>query len=327
MTRKRGATALAWLVGLLLLAWVLRQVSWRALWEILRGLTWGQVGLLALLNGLILLGLTARWRAFVSVLPRPLSFMMLFQARLAAFALSYFTPGPQFGGEPIQVVVQHLAGTPLSAATATVGLDKLVELVTNFAVLGLGVVALWVVGLGSAQARWWASLWVLALLLMPLGYSVLLWRGWYPLARLLGWMRTWHKAAWWQRGLGMLVQSESLAVDLVRVRPRALVWALGWSMLAWVGMMVEFGLSARFLGAALSPLETLAALAAVRFAFLLPMPGGLGALSASLMIVFTALGYDPNAALALSFYIRARDLMLGLLGMLLAGRLVPGKHL
>ncbi len=322
MTRKRGATALAWLAGLILLAWVLRQVSWRGVWHILQGLTWAQVGLLALLNGLILLGLTARWQAFVAILPRPLSFMMLFQARLAAFALSYFTPGPQFGGEPIQVVVQHLAGTPLSAAAATVGLDKLVELLTNFAMLGLGVMALWAVGLGSVQARWWISLLTLALLLMPLGYAVLLWRGWYPVARVLGWMRSWFNAPWWQQGLAMVIQSESLAVDLIRVRPRALVWALGWSMLAWLGMIVEFGLSAHFLGAALSPLETLAALAAVRFAFLLPMPGGLGALSASLMIVFTALGYDPNAALALSLYIRARDLTLGALGAFLAGRLV-----
>jgi uncharacterized membrane protein YbhN (UPF0104 family) len=52
------------------------------------------------------------------------------------------------------------------------------------------------------------------------------------------------------------------------------------------------------------------------------MPGGLGALSASQVLVFGAMGFDPNSAMALVLYIRGRDLITGAIGALLAARLV-----
>lgn len=322
MSRKRWVTMLAWGAGLGLLAWALRHVSWTDLWTILRGLTVPQMGLLVLLNGLVLLALTERWRTFVATLPQPVSFFDLFQARLAAFSVSYFTPGPQFGGEPLQVIALRARQVPASAATATVALDKLVELLVNFTVLALGVMALWMVGIGDARSRALVSLLSAGLLLLPLVYLLLLWRQYHPFAALFRWLAARRAQGRLKQGLGMLAESEALAGELARTRPRALLRALVWAGVAWAWMLLEFGLSARFLGAALSPAETLAALAAARFAFLLPLPGGLGALSSSLVLVFSALGYDPNAAMALVIYIRARDLITGLIGALLAGRML-----
>ena len=325
MTRRRWTALLAWGAGLALLAWALRHISWPDLWAILRGLTLGQLALLLLLNLLILLTLTARWRAFVVTLPQRIPFLTLFQARLAAFAVSYFTPGPQFGGEPLQVLGLRMHGTPTSAATATVALDKLVELLTNFTVLGLGVMALWAVGLGDARGRTLASVLAAALLALPLLYLLLLWRRRHPFAVLFRWLAARRTAGRLKRGLGVLAESEALAGELARTRPDVLLRALAWAGAGWVLMLLEFGLSARFLGAALSPAATLAALAAARVAFLLPLPGGLGALSSSLVLVFSAMGYDPNAALALTLYIRARDVLLGLAGAVLAGRLFRAR--
>ncbi len=324
MTRRRSATLLAWLMGLALLAWSLRQVSWPDLWATLHGLSPQALAWLALLNGLILLVLTARWRVFVQTLPRVPSWTTLFKARLAAFSVSYFTPGPQFGGEPLQVIALHQQGMPVSAATATVTLDKLVELITNFSVLGLGVMALWLVGLGETRARVGASLLALGLLALPLAYMLALMRSHRPLTALARGLAARRPAGRFKHALVVWMESEALAGELARTRPRVFLRALVWAALAWVLMLTEFGLSARWLGAALSPLETLAALAAARFAFLLPMPGGLGALASSQVLVFTALGYDPNAAMALVLYIRARDLTLGVIGAVLAGRIFQG---
>ena len=322
MTNKRWLTLLAWAAGLALLAWALRQVSWPDLWAILRGLTAAQLGLLALLNLVILLALTARWRVFVRTLPQHISFLTLFKARLAAFSVSYFTPGPQFGGEPMQVIALRSQTIPTSAATATVALDKLVELLTNFTVLALGVMALWAVGIGDARSRVLVSLLAAGLLLLPLIYLALLWKQRHPFAAVFRWLAARRGQGRLKQGLGMLAESEALAGELARTRPEVLLRALIWAGLAWALMLLEFGLSARFLGAALSPVETLAALDAARFAFLLPLPGGLGALSSSLVLVFSAMGYDPNAAMALMLYIRARDLIIGAAGAFLAGRLL-----
>lgn len=322
MSRKRWMTLLAWGAGLALLAWALRHVSWSELWAILRGLTLAQLGLLALLNGLILLALTERWRTFVATLPQHVSLLALFEARLAAFSVSYFTPGPQFGGEPLQVIALRARQAPASAATATVALDKLVELLTNFTVLALGVMALWMVGIGDARARTLAALVAAGLLGLPLFYLLLLWRHRHPFAAVFHRLAARRGQGRLKRMLRMLAESEALAGELARTRPETLLRALVWAGAAWALMLLEFGLSARFLGAALSPVETLAALAAARFAFLLPLPGGLGALSSSLVLAFSAMGYDPNAAMALVIYIRARDLITGLMGAALAGRLL-----
>ncbi len=322
MSRKRWMTLAAWVAGLALLTWALRHVSWSDLWAILSGLTLAQLGLLALLNVLILLALTGRWRTFVSTLPQHIPFFALFQARLAAFSVSYFTPGPQFGGEPLQVIALRARQAPASAATATVALDKLVELLTNFTVLALGVIALWMVGIGDVRSRTLVSLVAAGLLFLPLFYLLMLWKRRHPFAAVFRRLAARRAQGRLKRGLGMLAESEALAGELARTQPRTLLRSLVWAGAAWALMLLEFGLSARFLGAALSPVETLAALAAARFAFLLPLPGGLGALSSSLVLVFSAMGHDPNAAMALVIYIRARDLITGLIGAALVGRLL-----
>ena len=322
MTRGRWATVAAWGAGLLLLAWALRQISWPDMWAYMRGLSLAELALLIALNLCILLALTARWRAFVAALPQRVPFITLFQARLAAFLVSYFTPGPQFGGEPMQVIALRTRGAPASAAAATVALDKLVELLTNFTVLALGVMALWLAGLGDVQARLWGSLLAVTLLALPLVYLLALGLGRHPFAAAFRWLAARRPRGRLKRGLGVLAESELLAGELARSRPGVMLRALAWAGAAWALMILEYGLSARFLGAPLSPVQTLAALAAARFAFLLPMPGGLGALSSSQALVFSALGFDPSAALALVAYIRARDLLIGLAGAALAGRLL-----
>ena len=322
MSRKKLATLALWGAGFLLLFWALRRVSWPDLWAILRSLSPAELALLILLNIGVLLALTRRWQAFVATLPQAIPFSTLFKARLASFSVSYFTPGPQFGGEPMQVIALHQKQIPASLATATVALDKLVELLVNFTVLGLGVVALWSVGIGDVRSRTWVSILALSLISIPGFYLFLLWRKKHPFAALFRWMAARRGEGKVQRGLSILAESEALAGELARTRPVVFLHSLVWASLAWALMLLEYALSARFLGASLSPVQTLAALAAARFAFLLPMPGGLGALSASQVLVFGAMGFDPNSAMALVLYIRGRDLITGAIGALLAARMV-----
>jgi uncharacterized membrane protein YbhN (UPF0104 family) len=54
--------------------------------------------------------------------------------------------------------------------------------------------------------------------------------------------------------------------------------------------------------------------------FLLPIPAGLGALEAGQVFALGALGYSPVQAISLALLIRARDLLFGGLGVLLASR-------
>jgi uncharacterized membrane protein YbhN (UPF0104 family) len=85
-------------------------------------------------------------------------------------------------------------------------------------------------------------------------------------------------------------------------------------------MVSEYLLITSFLGIGLHGWQTVAAWTTSWLAFLVPLPGGLGALEAGQ--VFTLGVFEVSAALAIgvALLIRARDLLIGSLGLLVASR-------
>ena len=304
----------------LLLWWALRTVPFIDIWDALRQLKLWQLGVLLGLNILVLVAMTARWWVILDAENPGIPFLQLVRYRLAVFGLSYFTPGPQVGGEPLQVIyLQRDHGVSLARATAAVIMDKLLEFLANFILLGIGLTAAIRVGLitrGSTQAL--GSLIPLAaILLWPLIHLVLLYRGKYPLSTLARAALSSTKKQKWIR---LVVVSERMAGGFTRRHPRALLAALGFSLLAWAGMAAEYFMMAGFLQAQLTAEQTLAALTAALFAFLMPLPGGLGALEASQVYVMTAFGHTAAIGIGISLLMRARDILNGGLGLLLASR-------
>jgi hypothetical protein len=304
----------------LLLWWALRTVPLIDIWSALRQLKLWQIGTLLGLNLLVLGAMTARWWTILNAENPGIPFLKLVRYRLAVFGLSYFTPGPQVGGEPLQVIyLRRDYGVSFARATAAVIMDKLLEFLANFILLAVGLTAAVRVGLitrGSTQAI--GSLIPLAaILLWPLIHLVSLYRGKYPLSALV---RAAFSSAKKQKWMRLVVVSERMAGSFTRRHPRALLAALGFSLLAWAGMAAEYFMMAGFLQAQLTGEQTLAALTAALFAFLMPLPGGLGALEASQVYVMTAFGHTAAIGIGISLLMRARDILNGGLGLLLASR-------
>jgi uncharacterized membrane protein YbhN (UPF0104 family) len=86
-------------------------------------------------------------------------------------------------------------------------------------------------------------------------------------------------------------------------------YALG-GLLQWSGFLAELWLIYAFMGVPLNAFALLTVAVAARLAFLLPLPGGLGALEAGQMLALTSLGGDPAVAAAACGIMRARDLVL-----------------
>ncbi len=328
--RAKLLTFLPWLIALGVLAWVLRTVPLAETWAALRGLRPWQLGALVLANGLVLAALNGRWWLLLRALDATVAFGAALGYRLAAFGLSYFTPGPQFGGEPLQVLlVERRQGVPRPSALAAMTLDKALELLVNFAFLLLGVaVVVQYRLLGAAVGRETAVVPVV-LFCLPVGFLVATWSDRRPLSRVMGlalllpiwqWRPVWRER--YGRGLDALAHSEQRAAALFRTYPSAVAAAVGMSLLAWLLMLAEFWLMVRFLGPALTPLQLVVTLTAVRLAFLLPLPGGLGALEASLVLAFAALGLPPALGISAALLIRARDVILGLVGLWWGSRLL-----
>lgn len=303
-----------WLVAGLLLWLVVRAVPLREVGRALAGLRGWQLGVLGLLNGLVLLVLNGRWYLLLRGLGYRLPFAALLGHRLAAFGVSYFTPGPHFGGEPVQVLLlerQH--GVPRSAAIAAVSLDKTVELLLNFGFLAFGVALVVQSGLLGKAVAGQTAVWTLLLLLPPALYLWLIWRGRRPVTWLL-------QRVGWTRGGTAVADSEAQMNVLCQQNPGALLGAVALSALGWGLMIAEFYAMIAFLGAPLTLGQLIALLTAARVAYLLPLPGGLGTLEASQVWALEMMGFNPALGLSLSLLIRLRDVSLGVLGLWWLGR-------
>jgi uncharacterized protein (TIRG00374 family) len=297
--------------------WLLRTNQFQEIGRILQQLTLAKGVNLVAANLLVLITLAGRWWLFLYGLGHRLPFLALLRYRIAAFAISYFTPGPHFGGEPLQVyLVNQRHDVPAATAIASVTLDKVLEMTTNFAVLIGGALLIlqqevFTITLVD-QPR--AALVSVLFLLSAIGLVV-----WVGRQRIAHWVNHKAQAGRLAHWLETFRQSVGQMVDLWRSKPALFLAAGAVSLLSWMALISEFWYMTAALELELGFTQAMTLLFAMRLAILLPMPAGLGALEAGLALATTALGLSPAAGLSMGLLIRLRDVLLGLLGLWLGG--------
>lgn len=320
-----------WLLAIFLLWYSLRDVHLTGILELIRKLDGWQISLLISINALIIILITSRWNFFLKALCQFVPFLRLVGYRLAGFAVSYFTPGPQFGGEPLQVLLLRRGQVNASAALTSVYLDKVMEVLSNFTFLIFGVLVLFQHGLISNASLGFALVLPLVLL-FPSIHLFTLWKGYKPLSHFMGGLnQRYPKSLPLIRLNATIVQMEEEINVFAREKPAVILVTVCISAVNLLLMAIEFGLVYHFLGETLTAVEIIIVFVMARLAFLVPVPAGIGALEGSQVLAASFLGFNPAAGLAACVWIRARDLTLGLVGLWLglnqAGLLlVSGRH-
>jgi uncharacterized protein (TIRG00374 family) len=312
----RARTFVIYLLLIVLLYFALRNAPLTDIWKALRNLQIWQILILLGINAVIYLLITLRWWLIIRAEKKGISFFPLLATRVAVFGVSYFTLGPQVGGEPLQILyLERKYGLTYTRATSTVVMDKLLEFLANFILLSLGLTAILQAGILSASgSKPLLSLGgLIILLLWPPIHIIFLYRGKYPISIILRIFSN-NKAA------RFIAASERMAGTFCRRHLSSLIFAIFVSIFAALGMVGEFFLITSFLGIHLSFWQTIAAWTAGWLAFLVPVPGGLGALEASQVFALGAFGISAAAAISVTLLIRARDILIGGLGLLLASR-------
>jgi uncharacterized protein (TIRG00374 family) len=333
--RRRFSPRRALLIGLgVLLAtaalvWLLRDISLADVVRALQRLTPGEIIVVLLVNLGVTLVFSLRWWLIVRLLGCRASIAEAWAIRLAGFAVSYLTPGTQFGGEPLQVaLLQRRRPIATQAATASVVIDRAVELLGNFTFLAFGLVLSLQLRLLPGEAAAPLTVAALTLLLLPLAFLAAAVAGVRPLTALL--TRLPSPAAWrlgaWARLLQWTRSTEDVIVGFCREQPAGLAAAMGISLVSWGTVVFEYGLLSAFLGIPLDPIELIGVITAGRVALLVPVPGGLGALEASQVLALTALGYSRAEGLGLGLLIRARDLVFAFAGLALGAISARGRR-
>jgi uncharacterized protein (TIRG00374 family) len=236
--------------------------------------------------------------------------------------VSYFTPGPQFGGEPLQVyLTERNHNIPRATAISAVSLDKLLEFLFNFTFLAFGITTIlqWQIFPGAIGHQAMAI--TIALLGLVVGLLAAVFAGQHPVSGL--WKITFrllplakvNVAPTFNSIYQTIKESEDQAAHFFRQHPLAMGLAFGVSAITIVAMIGEFWLATYILGLNLNFVHVISLLTAARIAFLLPMPGGLGALEAGMVLALNAMGLNPAAGISLVLLIRARDIGLASLGL------------
>jgi len=332
---KAGATSgirwlhvLLWLPAPLLLSWTLRGVPLRETAIILARLTPGRLAILAAVNLAFAAALTLRWISVLHGLGEPItmrSLPPLTAARLAGFAVSYLTPGPQFGGEPVQLAMaRSRTGLSYSRGTASLVIEKGFDLAGNLAFIGFGALTLRSLPLaagGSGRERTLFSAAGILLGILPLIYLGLVFAGVRPLSSLAArTVRSPHAKPRIVR-LASFIQEAETDVGRYGQKPVRAAAQLFLSFLAIQGLgILELWLTLKFLGSPIGLNNTILLLAGSKLALYTPLPGGLGALEAVQRTLIVLVGYEPSTALALSAWIRLRDLLFVLVGLAAAAK-------
>lgn len=316
-----------WLLGVLglALAWhALRGVAWPGVWDLLEGLGPWAILIILVINLLMLPLMTARWWLLLRTLGWPVGMLSACAYRTAANAVSYLTPGPHFGGEPLSVYCLHSRhGIPLTSAATSVAVDRLLELLASISVLAFCLInlafaknGLFTVGRGVPLviAVLAAFAFILAALFTgkrPFSRSVLLFKkvagGYFPSA-----------SCRFEPLINTIAQGEAMAESLYRGHRRHLLLANLLSLVHWLGIFAEFWLMSLFLGLPLSFWHLTTVVAVARLAFFTPLPAGIGVLESALPWVTAVLGIGSALGISLCLLIRCRDLLFSLAGFGLA---------
>ncbi|MCB1671204.1 MAG: lysylphosphatidylglycerol synthase transmembrane domain-containing protein [Gammaproteobacteria bacterium] len=310
-----------WLIALLLVVWTLRQLPVQDMLAGIGLLAPGDWLLWILINVTILYLAVKRWQLLALSMGTALPLGFLFRLRQSASLISFVTPGPHFGGEPLQLYWLHkYRQLPLHRAIAVLGVDRFLETFINMAVLLAGVLTLF--GTAILPIATWlqvATILMTVLLLMLVIVSVIVKHPAWLSLRLRKMGQRWRSDQQSDQNQGWQALVTLLRKSFSQQKPR-LALAVGLALAGWGALLLELTLLLRFLDLAPTLTGVVLIMVGMRLAMLLPMPGGIGTIEASLLWSFAYLNLPLSAAAGLIVLTRLRDVVVLLIGLLcLAG--------
>ncbi len=284
--------------------------------DILTGLLWWQIAILIAINFFITIALSGRWWWILKKMEQQVSFLSIYTCRLAAFALSYLSPGAHFGGEPLQVLwLRQRHNIRPATSAGSILIDRSFVFAFNLIVLlaAAGGLILLRPNLGLPQLSALTAI-ILAIIVFAALLFLALDRRQRFTNLLLETLRRWADINW----VGRLVTAiDKFKTEMnAALRKRSLILLSGGiiSSIGWLLMALEFGLALHFLDGEVSFNQGVIAFAFARAANWVPVPAAVGALEGGQTLAFNIGGTELAIAVALTALIRCRDLVLVLIG-------------
>ena len=228
-------------------------------------------------------------------------------------AINRLLPVASVGGEIVAIRLLILRGVPGAAAAASVIVEMMLVLVSQFTFVALGLVCLLRVG---AAHHWAVNLVTLLLVaVLPVIVAVLLLLRYGSIFERSGrWVeRLFAEDSPWRRRLSRSGELDD-AVRLLYRSPARLLAATAWQLSGLIAGTLETWLALRWLAHPITLANALAlesVVQAVR-SFMFIVPASMGVQEAGLIALGALLGVSGPAAVALSLAKRLREIVFGL---------------
>jgi uncharacterized protein (TIRG00374 family) len=262
--------------------------------------------------------LTWRWSVILESRGHKILFHKLFMYRLIGSSINFFTPGPRVGGAPTQAALLDKHNVKFTEGISTVMIDKIIDVTTCgiLFIIGLALVALRY-ALPHRAGVLLAMGAVVFLSIVVLFYYQMLNDNHFFL-KIFRFLRI-HKI---RNKTIQKIELKIEEIELIMIKfykhdKKTFVKSIWITLLSWVAMFIEYKIATTLLGLNLGMIELFFIITFIGLAVLFPIPMAVGVLEAGQVSAFNMINLAGGAGVALAFLVRIKDLLWGIIGLIL----------
>lgn len=296
----------SFILGLLLLAPVIYFVEATTIFESLEKVAWWQFGTILTLKLVFMIFGAWKWKIILDFYRQKVPLGKLYLFKFAIFSVSYFTPIAAVGGQAVGVMLLKSEKVPTKIGVTTMLIDSVLTLLVSITITFLVVVIFLLTKFFAAPILIFGST---ALFLIILAVILL-----FFIFRLKNATSNEPKSNLWLKWKINVIKSLVLFTDFFKKNKKGALYLIGLNLLTHALILFETFLVLYFLGAVLGVLELALVEAGYTFAFIIPISQALGTAEASGAYFLNLLGYGAALGVSLTLILRARHLLVGLIG-------------
>ncbi len=304
------------LVGIALFIGVVLYIGTDEIVRVFSSFSW-EILLVVIGLGLLQIAITIyRWQRVLAAQGDHVTFRDLLAPKFVGFAISFITPGPYVGGEPIRAyLLKRKTKIRLSRGMASIIVDKILDFTYPLPFLiGALIYAMFTYQISwEAISVFVATLFILVVLLGL--FYVQTYRGIGFFSSFLKFFRI-HRFKRLSKFFEKMLYFESIIIQFFQRRPRIFIEGLLLSLLGGIVIFIQFMVVLHALNISGHFLDILVMMVFMILSFLIPIPASLGSFEASQAIVFRALGYTPSLGVAFTMVLRAADFVKVAIGLI-----------
>ena len=312
--KKKIFNTLIWFTAVVLLILNVRELPIGDMLQRIYTISFSVWTTLFFVNIVILFLAVKRWQILSKAFDIEVSFVHLFIIRQAGSTFSFVTPGPQFGGEPIQSYwLYRDQRIPLDNTITLIGADRFIEIFVNFSFLFLGLL---LVIQGNINADLYnAVLFVsFSLICLIALLSLLFYKHRFIISVLFSLYGQIFQKASNKDQTEQIITSISAIFSKIEKEKLRVSFAIFIGAFGWLALIFELYLMMKALNLTPDLYEIVFIMLGIRIALLMPIPGGVGTIEASLIWSFGILGISLVGAGGVIALNRIRDLIILTLG-------------